>query len=146
NVVAAVHHDHLFVPAGQGEAALAALARLQSSRWRRCRNHRSRTPAAAIAIVRVARCRDRSFEHPGALPRAPGVIRREHVFRERKLGVVFSCVSWRWEARRPFKGDRMAKKSAKAAKKGATSAKSAKSAKKDPARKDHAAVMQPVHP
>jgi hypothetical protein len=32
NVVAAVHHDHVFVPVGQGEGALAALARLQSSR------------------------------------------------------------------------------------------------------------------
>jgi hypothetical protein len=29
NVVAAVHHDHLFVPVDQGEAALAVLKRLQ---------------------------------------------------------------------------------------------------------------------
>jgi hypothetical protein len=30
NVIAAFHHDHLFVPVGQGEAALAALRDLQS--------------------------------------------------------------------------------------------------------------------
>lgn len=30
NVVAGVHHDHLFVPAGRGEAAMAALQGLQS--------------------------------------------------------------------------------------------------------------------
>ena len=31
NVVAGVHHDHLFVPAGQGEDAMAVLRRLMSS-------------------------------------------------------------------------------------------------------------------
>ena len=47
-----------------------------------------------------------------------------------------------------FKGDRMAKKSAKAAKKSATksAAKGAKSAKKAPARKANAAFMKPVTP
>ena len=32
NVVAGVHHDHLFVPAGQGRAAVAALRALQAGR------------------------------------------------------------------------------------------------------------------
>lgn len=31
NVVAGVHHDHLFVPAGQGQDAMAVLRRLMSS-------------------------------------------------------------------------------------------------------------------
>ena len=30
NVIAAIHHDHLFVPVERGEAALAVLQRLQS--------------------------------------------------------------------------------------------------------------------
>jgi hypothetical protein len=125
NVVAAVNHDHLFVPIDRADAALAALDRLQAlGAARRLRL----TPEAGSRNSRV-------------FPEENHVLRGE-------FGCSLLVVGGQGHACGPYKGDRMAKKSAKAAKKSAKSAAKggAKAAKKAPARKANAAFMKPVTP